>query len=124
MAGIRSKDTKPELAVRSMLHKMGFRFRLHRSDLPGKPDIVLPKHRKIIFVHGCFWHQHRSCVFASRPASNVDYWKPKLEGNVKRDLRNRRRLRTLGWKSLVIWECQTRNPKQLMKILTAFLCND
>lgn len=122
MAGIRSKDTKPEMAVRSMLHRMGFRYRLHRTDLPGKPDIALPKHRKVIFVHGCFWHQHRGCSLASRPASNVDYWEPKLSGNVKRDLRNRRQLRALGWRSLVIWECQTRDPERLMRILSLFLC--
>jgi DNA mismatch endonuclease (patch repair protein) len=116
MASIRSKNTKPERVVRSMLRRMGFCFRLHRADLPGRPDIVLPKHRKVIFVHGCFWHQHRSCPLASSPGTNIEYWKPKLAGNVQRDMRNRRRLRKLGWASLAVWECQMRDAERLKKI--------
>ncbi|MBY0331894.1 MAG: very short patch repair endonuclease [Acetobacteraceae bacterium] len=108
MAAIRGKDTAPELAVRRMLHAMGYRFRLHRSDLPGSPDIVLPRHGKAVFVHGCFWHQHKGCVHAPRPASRASYWLPKLAANVARDERTQRELRRLGWGVIVVWECQVR----------------
>jgi DNA mismatch endonuclease (patch repair protein) len=121
MRRIRSADTKPELAVRSLTHRLGFRFRLHRRDLPGRPDLVFPSKRKVIFVHGCFWHQHRGCVDGRTPKSNSDYWLPKLANNKKRDRKNRARLTRLGWKCLVIWDCETRDPKELKRQLEAFL---
>lgn len=124
MAGIRSKDTHPEKAVRSMLHRMGYRFRLHRADLPGRPDIALPKHRKLVLVHGCFWHQHRGCALASKPSSNVQYWSTKLANNIARDKRNRMKLRRLGWKVLVIWECQTRDTVRMERVLSRFMARE
>ncbi len=108
MARIRSSNTKPELAVRRLLHSMGFRFRLHRRDLPGRPDLVLPKYRLAIFVHGCFWHQHPGCRLASSPKSRQDYWGPKLARNVERDGQAASQLIALGWKVEVIWECDAR----------------
>jgi len=105
MSRIRSKDTKPELLVRSLLHRNGFRFRLHRRDLPGTPDIVLPKYKTVIFVHGCFWHRHRGCRFAYQPRSNRGFWAMKFRHNVARDRGVRRRLRRLGWHVVVTWEC-------------------
>ena len=113
MSAIRGKDTKPEIIVRSLVHRMGYRFRLHRKDLPGKPDLVFPGRKKIIFVHGCFWHQHPRCRFATRPKTRPDFWANKLDGNRERDKRVRRELRRLGWKVLVVWECQTRDLKKL-----------
>lgn len=120
MSRIRSKDTKPELAVRSLLHRMGFRFRLHRKDLPGRPDIVLPKHQKIILVHGCFWHGH-SCRLASKPKSNVGYWSAKIETNRARDARNLDALIQQGWKVLELWECEVRRTEGLEERLRAFM---
>ena len=110
MSGIRSKGMRPEMTVRRQLHSMGYRYRLHRRDLPGKPDLVFPARRKVIFVHGCFWHQHSdpACRIVRRPKSNREYWMPKLERNVARDAENRARLRELGWKVHVIWECEVR----------------
>ena len=110
MRAIRSKGMKPELAVRRLVHGMGYRYRLHRHGLPGRPDMVFAGRRKVIFVHGCYWHQHSDpdCKIARRPKSNLDYWLPKLDGNVVRDADNRVRLRELGWDSLVIWECEVR----------------
>lgn len=119
MAQVKSKNTKPEKSVRSLLHRLGFRFRLHRPDLPGRPDITLPGRRVVIFVHGCFWHQHRGCVHAARPASNREYWDVKLDKNVERDARNTRLLKKLGWKVLVVWECQTTEKR--LKSLTVRL---
>jgi DNA mismatch endonuclease (patch repair protein) len=112
MGRIVSKDTLPEIRVRSVLHRLGYRFRLHRKDLPGKPDIVLPKWKTVILVHGCFWHGH-DCCEGHQPKSNSAYWVPKLERNRKRDLENAERLRQLGWKRLVVWECQTGSLKKL-----------
>jgi DNA mismatch endonuclease (patch repair protein) len=106
MAAIRSKDTGPERAVRSALHKIGYRFQLHRTDLPGTPDLVLPKYRAVIFVHGCFWHQHSKCKLAYVPASNTSYWLPKLQRNVERFGHQQEKLGALGWKVLVVWECE------------------
>jgi len=106
MAGITGKNTKPEHIVRRYLHRRGFRFRLHRQDLPGKPDIVLPKYHTVIQVHGCYWHRHEGCRYATTPASNRDFWMRKFEANVERDRRQRRELETLGWRVVVIWECQ------------------
>ena len=112
MSRIRGKDTKPELIVRSLVHSMGYRFRLHRADLPGKPDLVLQRHRKIILVHGCFWHRHSCRRGRSMPATRASDWTTKFDTNRKRDTRVRRRLRALGWDVVVIWECQTK-PTQL-----------
>jgi DNA mismatch endonuclease (patch repair protein) len=107
MARIRSKDTKPELAVRSALHRIGFRFRLHCGALPGRPDIVLPRYRTVILVQGCFWHRHPDCRLAYFPKSRQDFWRRKFAANVERDRRTRRELRKLGWHAIVVWECQT-----------------
>lgn len=108
MAGIRGKSTKPEMLVRRALFSEGLRYRLHRSDLPGTPDIVLPGRRVAIFVHGCFWHRHMACGLAKLPATNAEFWRTKLEGNVKRDERAIAALRTAGWRVMVVWECATR----------------
>jgi DNA mismatch endonuclease, patch repair protein len=110
---VRSKDTKPEMRVRSLLHCLGFRFRLHRKDLPGNPDIVLPKHSSVIFVHGCFWHRHIGCQEASMPATRQYYWIPKFERTVERDKRNQEELKTLGWNVIVLWECELKDLNRL-----------
>lgn len=111
MARIRGKDTKPELVVRSLLHRAGLRFSLRRKDLPGKPDIVLPKYNTVIFVHGCFWHRHKGCKVATMPKSRQDFWQAKFEANVARDKRNQRDLKKAGWNVIVLWECQVeRDP--------------
>jgi DNA mismatch endonuclease (patch repair protein) len=107
MGRITSQDTRPEVRVRSVLHRMGFRFRLHRKDLPGKPDVVLPKWHVVVLVHGCFWHGHENCCEGHVPKTNSAYWAPKLERNRRRDAENAARLQQLGWKRIVIWECQT-----------------
>lgn len=117
MSRIRSKDTKPEMVVRRLLHAMGVRYRLHRADLPGKPDIVLGPRRLVIFVHGCFWHRHGGCREATMPSANRDFWQAKLEGNASRDLRHRAELCRLGWRVAVVWECQTRQPLKLARRL-------
>jgi len=106
MSRIRGKNTKPEVIVRRLLHAAGFRFRLHVSGLIGRPDIVLPRYKSIVLVHGCFWHRHAGCSIATTPKSNRSFWRTKFEGNVKRDRRNRAKLRRLGWRVFVIWECQ------------------
>jgi DNA mismatch endonuclease, patch repair protein len=121
MRRIRSKGMLPELAVRSMVHRLGFRFRLHRKDLPGKPDLVFVSRRKVIFVHGCFWHSHQGCKSAHKPQSNLTYWKPKLERNQARDARNIEALTAAGWKSLIIWECETRAVKSVVRRIRVFL---
>ena len=113
MAAVRGKDTGPEIKVRKALHGLGYRFRLHRKDLPGKPDIVLAKHQTCIFVHGCFWHQHPGCKRASTPKSNRKFWGNKLFKNRERDEKVRRKLEDLGWRVEVIWECDTKNEKFL-----------
>lgn len=116
MSRIRSRDTGPELAVRSFLHRQGFRFRLHRKDLPGKPDIVLPKYRAVIFVHGCFWHQHPGCREGRIPGSRRSYWAPKLRRNVERDREARAALARDGWRVCVVWECEL-EPETLAKLV-------
>jgi DNA mismatch endonuclease (patch repair protein) len=121
MSRIRKTDTNPELLVRRILHNLGYRFRLYRKDLPGCPDIVLPAHRKIIFIHGCWWHRHNCHLGRRKPKSKTGYWLPKLEANKKRDKENRRKLRGLGWKVLVIWECQIKKENQLINRITNFL---
>lgn len=123
MRRIKSKGMKPEMRVRQLAHRLGYRFRLHRRDLPGKPDLVFPSRRKAIFVHGCFWHQHpkASCSDARQPRSNVEYWGPKLQRNVARDLAVRRALERAGWNILVIWDCETRDEEELGRRIRAFL---
>ena len=122
MQQIKGRDTKPEVAVRSYLHQSGFRFRVHRTDLPGKPDIVLARYRTVVFVHGCFWHQHPGCIHTGVPLSNQDYWRPKLERTIARDKRHRRELRRMGWHVYVIWECQV-SDKQLKTLTKAIRKN-
>ena len=121
MSRVRSKDTTPELKVRSVVHRAGYRYRLHANDLPGKPDIVMPRYRTVILVHGCYWHRHPECKQASMPKTNVDYWEKKFKVNVARDKRNYAALKQGGWKILVIWECQTRNPQKLEAFLSTAL---
>lgn len=121
MSRIAGRNTKPELVVRSTLHRLSYRFRLHRRDLPGKPDIILPKHRAVVFVHGCFWHRHSRCKYAYTPKSNLPFWQAKFEGNVQRDRIAARRLRKLGWRVVVVWECQTTDTAALAKRLTEAL---
>ncbi len=107
MGLVRRANTRPEVVVRRALHQLGYRFRLHRRGLPGTPDIVLPRHRTVIFVHGCFWHRHGKCHKATTPTSNVEFWKSKFEANVHRDRRKKKLLTSEGWKVIVIWECET-----------------
>lgn len=120
MSRIRSKDTKPEMAVRSILHRLGYRFRLHRTDLPGRPDIVLPKHHKIVLVKGGFWHGH-TCRLASKPKSNEEYWSAKIATNRSRDARNSEALILQGWTVLELWECEVRRLEGLEGGLHAFM---
>lgn len=121
MSRIRSKDTGPEWRVRRMVHAMGFRYRLHAKELPGRPDLVLPRHRKIIFVHGCFWHAHGCRVAQRPPATHARFWKNKFAQNVARDQEALRLLWQVGWQVLVVWECETKDPEQLRTLLSAFL---
>ena len=123
MSRIRGKDTKPEMVVRRLVHAMGYRFRLHRRDLPACPDLVFVGRQKVIFVHGCFWHRHRCRYGKPMPSTRREFWQKKLEGNRARDSRNRRALRRLGWGVLVVWECQTRPGKieKLMQRIVTFL---
>jgi len=121
MSRIRSKDSQPELIVRKIIHSLGYRFRLHRRDLPGCPDIVLPRHMKIIFVHGCFWHKHNCRHGRVMPKTNKKYWQEKRKGNVERFKKNMTKLKRLGWKVLVIWECQTKKPEKIINKLSEFL---
>jgi DNA mismatch endonuclease, patch repair protein len=120
MAAVRSKDTKPELFVRRLVHSMGYRYRLHRSDLPGKPDVVFPGRKKVIFINGCFWHQH-GCPLSHLPKSNSSYWTPKLKRNRKRDIEHLKALRAEGWECLVLWECELGNPRRLPRRISKFL---
>jgi len=121
MSRVRTRDTAPERIVRSVLHRLGYRFRLNGEDLPGKPDIVLPRHRKVIFVHGCFWHGHSRCKRGARPTTNVEFWNKKLDSNISRDRRARIGLKKLGWQSLIVWECQTKNLANLRRKLERFM---
>jgi DNA mismatch endonuclease (patch repair protein) len=113
MRKVKSKNTKPELQVRSMLHRMGFRFRLHRGDLPGKPDIVLPRWHAVILVQGCFWHGHAGCKDANRPASNTEYWNRKIDRNIERDRLNKARLEAMGWRVITVWTCRLADEERL-----------
>ncbi len=121
MAQVKGKDTKPEILVRSLLHKLGYRFRLHIKSLPGKPDIVLPRYKAVIFVHGCFWHGHEGCSRATAPATRTEFWSAKIEGNRERDMRNIAALEELGYRCLVIWQCEMRDIELLMRRMTTFL---
>lgn len=123
MAKVRSKNTKPEMRVRRLVHGMGYRYRLHATDLPGRPDLVFRPRRKVIFVHGCFWHQHAGCARSRMPKSpeRRDYWRAKLNGNAHRDYRNETALQKMGWCFLVIWECQTRDLGDMAKRIRTFL---
>ena len=123
MARIKSKGMKPEMLVRRLVHALGYRYRLHRAELPGKPDLVFTGRRKAIFVHGCFWHQHESatCNRAHAPRSNLAYWEHKLERNVQRDDAAHQALSAMGWQTLVIWECELKDPLSLAARLSAFL---
>lgn len=120
MSRIRGRNTAPEMIVRRLLHSLGYRFRLHRGDLPGTPDIVFPSRRKIVFVHGCFWHAH-GCRIGRPPKSRPEFWLPKLERNRAKDDRNRRQLRALGWSVLTVWQCQTKAEEKLRQRLISFL---
>jgi DNA mismatch endonuclease (patch repair protein) len=121
MSRIKSGNTKPELAVRSILHRMGYRFSLHKKSLPGKPDIILPKHKCVIFVHGCFWHRHKGCKEATNPKTRIQFWKEKFRGNVIRDKRNQKELRKNRWRFLVIWECEINKKSQIINRIKNFL---
>ncbi|MGY6661225.1 MAG: very short patch repair endonuclease [Glycocaulis sp.] len=123
MAAIRSKDMKPERIVRSLVHGMGYRYRLHRKGLPGKPDLVFGPKRRVIFVHGCFWHQHEdpACKITRKPKSNLGYWNEKLSRNMARDQRNQAELEGQGWSVLIIWECETKDAEALKAMLKRFL---
>lgn len=120
MSRIGGKDTAPELAARRLLHALGYRFRLHRKELPGTPDIVFPSRRKVIFVNGCFWHAH-GCRIGRPPKSRPEFWLPKLERNRSKDKGNRRKLRRMGWEVLTVWQCQTKFPDRLKSRLISFL---
>ena len=121
MARVHSKNSRPEMVVRKIIFALGYRYRLHARDLPGRPDIVFRKRRKVIFVHGCFWHGHENCALARLPKSRQDFWVPKLEGNKHRDKRTQRALIKDGWKVLTIWECQIKNTERLTSRLRRFL---
>lgn len=121
MAKVKSKDTRPEMIVRKIVWRMGYRYRLHCENLPGKPDLAFKGRKKAIFVNGCFWHGHQGCPAAKLPESNFGYWQEKISGNQKRDAKNRAKLEALGWKSLVLWECELRNIDVLAKRLKIFL---
>ena len=121
MSAIKSKNTKPEITVRKLLHSMGYRFRLHKKDLPGSPDIVLPKYKTVIFVHGCFWHRHQNCKYASNPKTRVEFWNKKFKDNILRDIKNQERLKSLGLKSKIIWECEIKNKALLINRLQNIL---
>lgn len=124
MSRVRSKDTKPEMAVRRLVHSMGCRYRLHKRPLPGSPDLVLFGLKTVIFVHGCFWHRHPRCKKASTPSTNCDFWRRKFHANRLRDKRNIRKLRRLGWETLIVWECETRDPEKLKERLRQELKKD
>ena len=122
MSRIKSKDTTPERIVRSFLHRNGFRFRLHTKDLPGKPDIVLPKYKTIIEVRGCYWHRHAGCKIATNPSTNSDFWQKKFSENIARDNRTEQELKALGWNVIVVWECEVEN-KKYEEFLTTLIKN-
>ena len=120
MGRVRCRDTTPEVRVRKVVHRLGFRFRLHRRDLPGTPDLVFPRHKKVIFVHGCFWHQH-DCTRGRRPGTNRDFWDKKLDRNIQRDMDNVNLLERHDWTILILWECATRHTDVLEQRISEFL---
>lgn len=124
MANIKSRNTRPELLVRRFLHAAGFRYRLHRKDLPGHPDIVMAKYNLVIFVNGCFWHRHESCFYATSPSTNEEKWKNKLEGNRIRDIRQKKELLDRGWRVLTIWECGLKHSHADMTAIINIICSD
>ena len=121
MSRIKSGNTKPEIVVRSLLHNMGYRFRLHRKDLPGKPDIALPMYNSVIFVHGCFWHRHKGCKNASNPKTKKTFWREKFKANVERDRKVQKELKSMGWSIQIIWECELSDPEEVKKSLKSQL---
>ncbi|MCC6345678.1 MAG: DNA mismatch endonuclease Vsr [Nitrospirales bacterium] len=121
MSSIRGKNTEPELSVRRLVHAMGYRYRLHSKMLPGRPDMVFTRRKKVIFVHGCFWHMHPKCPKGRPPKSNLDYWLPKLKENRRRDLRNQKELRRRGWQALIVWQCELKNIGKLADKIALFL---
>ncbi len=121
MSRVRGKNTKPELIVRGIAHQLGYRFRLHRRDLPGTPDLVFPRHKKVILVHGCFWHMHTCRKGKIAPITNADFWRAKRQGNAKCDRRDLKSLQKLGWSVFTVWECETRNVEKLVKYVEHFL---
>ncbi|MBS0418778.1 MAG: DNA mismatch endonuclease Vsr [Proteobacteria bacterium] len=121
MQRVRSQDTRPEVQVRKVAHRLGYRFRLHRKDLPGTPDLVFPKMRKVIFVHGCFWHRHKGCIRTTTPATHTQFWKEKFEANQLRDRRVQFALESDGWSAAVIWECETKSTRALERQLITIL---
>jgi len=122
MSRIRSKNSSPELKLRSLIHAMGFRYRLHVKELPGTPDLVFPSRKAVIFLHGCFWHRHEGCKLARLPKSKLDFWKPKLEANKTRDMLQQQQLRDFGWRVLVVWECEMIYTDHISEIVRNFLC--
>ena len=121
MSRIKSGNTKPEIVVRSLLHNMGYRFRLHRKDLPGKPDIALPRYNSVIFVHGCFWHRHKECKNASNPKTKKTFWREKFKANVNRDRKVQKELKSMGWRILIIWECELAEVDSVINKLEDYL---
>lgn len=121
MSRIRSKDSNPEMKLRRLVHGLGFRYRLHVKELPGKPDLVFPARRAVIFMHGCFWHRHEGCKLARLPKSKLDFWMAKLEANRQRDLLHQRKLLDLGWRVLVIWECELNDAEHVSRVVRKFL---
>ena len=113
MRAVKRANTAPEIIVRQVLHALGLRFRLHRRDLPGSPDVVLPRFRTVIFVHGCFWHRHPDCRYTTTPKTRQEYWLPKFAANIERDLRKEAQLQALGWRVLLVWECETKQREEL-----------
>ncbi|NLA25700.1 MAG: DNA mismatch endonuclease Vsr [Bacteroidales bacterium] len=124
MSSIKSKDTKPELIVRRLLHSMGYRYRLHRKDLPGSPDIVLSNYKKVIFIHGCFWHGHKGCSRAKLPKTNTEKWQQKISKNMKRDMESIEKLHSLGWAVLVLWTCEIKDEENLKRELEDFILQE
>ena len=117
MAAIKSKNTNPEIKVRKLLHSLGYRFRLHKKELPGSPDIVLKKYKTVVFVHGCFWHRHKECKYASNPKTREEFWNKKFLSNIERDIKVRERIKAAGWKSIVVWACELNDIQKLKKRL-------
>ena len=121
MSRVRSKSSKPEMRLRRLVHGMGFRYRLHVKDLPGKPDMVFPARNAVVFMHSCFWHRHRRCKLARLPKSRIDFWETKLEANRKRDKVQQRKLKKLGWRVLIVWECELRDAERVSRRVEEFL---